>query len=105
MSRATFTNVFIVAGESVVASSAHASEMPRPVEVATATAGTVDAAPWRKTRRVYLLRRSTSLIASSLECLLILIALFCWSMTSAQTRSAFVAKETGSHFALTRLYG
>ena len=30
---------------------------------------------------------------------------FCLSMISAQTRSAFVARETGAHFALTRPFG
>src|SRR5262245_39623490 len=62
MSRATFTSVFSVAGASVMASSAHASEMPRPVLVATAATGTAVAAPCRKVRRLYLLLRSTSLI-------------------------------------------
>src|SRR5690242_2399370 len=62
MSRATLTSVFSVAGDSAIASSAQASLMPRPVLVATATAGTVVAAPCRKTRRLYLLLRSTSLM-------------------------------------------
>src|SRR5215469_6423904 len=65
MSRATFTSVFMVAGESVVASSAQASLMPRPVLVATTVTGTAVAAPFRKTRRSYLLLRSTSLMVSS----------------------------------------
>ena len=61
-SRATFTSVFSVAGVSVVASSAQASLTLRPALVAIATAGTAVAAPFRKTRRSYLLRRSTSLM-------------------------------------------
>src|ERR1700750_1389040 len=71
MSRATFTSVFSVAAVSVVASSAQASAMPSPVVLATATAGTAVAAPFRKTRRSYLLRRSTSLMGF-LRCML------CW---------------------------
>src|SRR5215469_9334428 len=77
MSRATFTSVFIVAGDSVVASSAQASLMPRPVLVATAATGTAVAAPFRKTRRSYLLLRSTSLMVSSV------FVLFCWRSAEA----------------------
>src|SRR5579863_9093945 len=62
MSRATFTSVFKVAGRSDVASSAHASSMPIPVLAAIAAAGSAVAAPCRKIRRLYLPRRSTSLM-------------------------------------------
>src|SRR3984893_2680226 len=62
MSRATFTSVFNVAGVSVVASAAHASSMPIPALAATATTGSAVAAPCRKIRRLYLPRRSTSLM-------------------------------------------
>src|SRR6267154_516269 len=62
MSRATFTRVFNVGGASVVASAAHASSMPIPVLEATAATGIAVAAPCRKIRRLYLPRRSTSLM-------------------------------------------
>jgi hypothetical protein len=67
MSRATFSSVFIVAGESVLASSAQAPSMLTATLVATATTGTAVAAPLRKTRRLCLLRRSTSLMVSSVD--------------------------------------
>src|SRR5690242_13748755 len=63
MSRATLSSVFIVAGESALASSAQTSSMLTAALVATATTGTAVAAPLRKTRRLCLLRRSTSLMA------------------------------------------
>src|SRR3981081_34982 len=62
MSRATFTRGFNGGGASVVASAAHASSMPIPVLDATATTGSAVAAPCRKIRRLYLPRRSTSLM-------------------------------------------
>src|SRR3979411_1878785 len=62
MSRATFTRVFNVWGLSVVASSAHASSIPIPVFAARAATGIAVAAPCRKIRRLYLPRRSTSLM-------------------------------------------
>src|SRR5882757_5300462 len=62
MSRATFTRVFSVWGASVVASAAHASSMPIPAPAATATTGIAVVAPCRKIRRLYLPRRSTSLM-------------------------------------------
>src|SRR5271168_1791607 len=67
MSRATFTIVFKVAGVSVVASAAHASSMLRPALAATAATGTALAAPLRKIRRLYLPRRSTSLMGFLLQ--------------------------------------
>src|SRR5690349_23031044 len=105
MSRATLTSVFSVAGDSAVASSAHASLMPRPVLVATATAGTVVAAPCRKTRRLYLLLRSTSLMG-----VLHRLLLYCFNSTKARCRrvgltSRFMflfghdlLRKTASHF-------
>src|SRR3569832_2476666 len=63
MSRATLTNVFNVAGDKALASSAHAFVLSSPVELATALVGSVSAAPFRNTRRSYLLRGSTSLMA------------------------------------------
>src|ERR1700755_375678 len=63
MSRAILTNVLRVAGDRALPSSAQASVMPMPAVEATATAGTVTAAPLRKTRRSYLLRGSTSRMA------------------------------------------
>src|SRR5215510_12062398 len=68
MSRAIFKSVFKVAGVSVVASSAQASLTAKPALVAMATVGTAVAAPFRKTRRSYLLRRSTSLMGILREC-------------------------------------
>src|ERR1700686_1486049 len=75
MSRATFTRVFNVGGASAVASSAHASSMPIPVLAATATTGSAVAAPCRKIRRLYLPRRSTSLMGCP-PLKILLIALF-----------------------------
>src|SRR5882757_3022726 len=63
MSRATFTIVFRADGESAVASSAQASSIPRLVVATMAAAGTVAAAPFRKFRRLNLLRGSTSLMS------------------------------------------
>src|ERR1700694_4510903 len=74
MSRATFTRVVKVVVASVVASAAHTSSMLIPALAATATTGTALAAPRRKIRRLYLPRRSTSLMGL-LHCMWLLIAL------------------------------
>src|SRR3954447_2917395 len=83
MSRATFNSVFIVAGDSAVVSSAHASPMLTVTLVATAATGTAVAAPLRKTRRLCLLRRSTSLMACPPSNLLIWTIVICSAETSA----------------------
>src|SRR6516165_12709780 len=67
MSRATLASVLIVSGLSVCALSAQALSMDRPVVTATAAAGGTAAAVLRKLRRSILLRRSTSLMRSSLD--------------------------------------
>src|SRR6476659_8831869 len=84
MSRANCASVFIVSGFSAWALSAQAPLMERPVVAATATAGgTAPAVLW-KLRRSILLRRSISLIASSLVC----VVLCCVSRGSASARTA-----------------
>src|SRR5215831_8876873 len=67
MSRATLASVRIVSGLSVCALSAQAPSMDRPAVTATAAAGGTAAAVLRKLRRSILLRRSTSLMRSSLD--------------------------------------
>src|SRR5580700_8746651 len=62
ISRAALIKVFSTSGDKAAPSSAHASPMLRPVLPAIAAAGTVTAAPLRKTRRSYWLRLSTSLM-------------------------------------------
>src|ERR1700677_2747374 len=89
MSRATLTRVFRVDGASAVASSAHASSIEKPALVATATTGTAAAAPCRKIRRLYLLRRSTSLM-SFLHCIVIVDFRARWLFVEKPSRSIFL---------------